>query len=787
MTALDRKLWRELWRLRGQMLSIALVVATGMMAVVTMRGTSDSLSDAQARYYRRTRFATVWASVKRAPESLRLSIEEIPGVATVDTRVTFVATLDLPGREAPGIGRFVSLPASGRPLVNDIVVVRGRYLAPGDRDAVIISKKFAAARHLGPGDSVAAVINGRARTVRVVGVAISPEHVYSVPPGSLVPDDSRYGVFWMSRDVLGPAYDLAGAFNEVVLTLEQDADPPAVIARVDRLLEPYGGLGAYGRKDQFSHQLVQGELDSNRAVSTTVPAVFLGVAAFLLNLVLGRLITTQRTEIAVLKAFGYSDRRIGMHFLQFALAAAAAGIVAGVAAGVWLGHQYVVLYSGYFDFPDLHYQLNWRLVALASAASVVGAALGAWTAVRRAVELPPAEAMRPEPPARFTPGWLERLGVVRGRSAAVRMILRNVGRHPGRPLFSALGVAFSVAILVIGMFVSDGINFMLTQQFRVIQREDLSVAFTEPLPATVRYSLAQLPGVERVELFHSAPARIHAGHRWREVSVQGEAADARMRRIVSAEGAEQALSANGVVLDAILADKLRVAVQDTVRVELLVGTRHTAPFVVTGVVKTLLGVSAYMTDEMLQHLEGGAPVATGAYLRVASDQRSALNARLKALPAVADVGSRSAMLASFQSKLADSLSIEVVAMLVFAGVLAVGVIYNGARVALSERGRELASLRVMGFRRGEVAVLLLGQQAGVTALAIPLGWLLGYALSVSVAAGLQSDVYRIPMVVSARTYVLSAAITALAAGASAMIVRRRVDHLDLVAVLKTRE
>lgn len=787
VTALHRKLGRELWRLRGQMLSIAMVVATGVASVVTMRGSYETLVETQQRYYAETRFADAWSSLERAPEALRREIEAIPGVAAVDTRVTAVASLDLPGLAAPGLGRFISLPTVGRPLLNDIVVLQGRYLAPGDRNGVLLSENFATARGLAPGDSVAAVLNGRARTLRVIGIAVSPEHSYAVPPGSLFPDDLRYGILWMTRDELAPAFDLADSFNEVAIALDPTVDPTAVLTRLDDLLAPYGGLGAYPRADQISHQILQGELDSNRVMSSTIPLIFLAVAAFLLHLVLGRLIATQRSEIAVLKAFGYTDREVGVHYLQFALVAVLLGVGGGTAIGAWMGHSYVALYGAYFDFPELEYTLSWSLALLAGTVTVIGALGGAWGAVRAAVTLQPAEAMRAEPPASYRAGWLERQGAVRGMSPPTRMIFRNVSRTPVRTLLSAVGVAFSIAILLIGLAMFDGVDHMMALQFRVIQRESFAVTFVRPVPASVEYSLERMSGVTRVELFRIVPARLRAGHRSREVGLQGLAPNSAMRRAVTSSGREQPLPSTGVVLNVLLAKRLHVAVGDTVRVELLEGARHTGTLVVSGLVEEYLGMSAFVTEAALRELAGGPQLATGAYLRVTDDAQGALLSHLKSLPAVAEVSSPRSMLADFQKQMAESLFIAVGFLLLFSGVIAVGVIYNGARVALSERSRELSSLRVIGMRKREVAWLLLGEQAGITLLAIPLGWLLGYAMSFAISAGLQSESYRIPVVVSASSFALSAGVIIAAAVASGGIVRRRINQLDLISVLKTRE
>ena len=787
MNALNRKLLRELWHLKGQMLSIALVVATGIMSVLVMRGSYESLVDAQQAYYRQTRFAQVWAPVKRAPESLRARLEAIPGVAAVDTRISFLSTLDLPGLDMPAQGLFVSVPELARPVLNDIDLIAGRYLEPGAADEVLISENFSEARKLEPGGSLRAIINGRLRDLDVVGVAISPEHAYSVPPGSLYPEDERYGVLWMSREVLGPAYEMDGAFNEALFTLGPDASVDAVIARIDQMLDPYGGLGAYERSEQLSHQILQSELDQNRIMGTAFPIVFLGVAAFLLNLVLGRLITTQRSEIAVLKAFGYSDREVGLHYLMFALIAVLLGALLGAAFGVWLGQGYIAMYGQYFNFPDLAYRLSVTLLSIATLVSVVAAAAGALLAVRRAASLPPAEAMRSEPPARFKVGWMEQLGLSRWLSSSGRMIVRNLERKPIQTVLSALGVALSTAILMMGLSMFDSVKYMMDLQFKIIQREDLTLTFDNALDATVAMELQHIAGVTRVEPVRTVPARLRAGHRQEAVSLQGLDPDGRLRRIIAQTGKVHPLPSQGVVISRILADRLQVGPGDVVRVDVLEGRRIQGSLVIAGVVDDFLGLSATMNLDALQRLVKGPAMLTGAYLSIDEDRRSAVNRYLKTLPNIAGVASPQSMLASFQTQMDESLYIVIVLLIGFASVIAVGVIYNGARISLSERGRELASLRVMGFRRNEATTLLLGEQAVITLLAIPIGWTLGYALAFTVTESIQSDTYRLPFIVSTTSYAASALITILAALFSGVLVRRRVDRLDLIEVLKTRE
>lgn len=785
--ALNRKLLRECWHLKGQMLSIALVVATGMMTVLTMRGSYEALVDAQQRYYNQMRFADVWTALRRAPDSLLERIEDIPGVALADTRVSFLATLDLEGLDAPAQGRFVSIPETGRPVLNDIQLTRGRLVAPGAPDEVVISEKFALARGLEPGATLRAIINGRARTLDVVGMAISPEHSYAVPPGSLLPEDDRYGILWMGRRTLGPAYDMDGAFNEAFVKLAPGANELAVMAQLNTLLAPYGGFGAYPRRDQASHMMLQGELDQNRVMGTAMPAIFLAVAVFLLHLVLGRLITTQRGEIAVLKAFGYRDWEVGRHFLMFAVVAVLLGALMGAVGGWYLGGAYIGIYRQYFDLPGLEFRLSPALLLLALGLSIAGACSGALGAVRKAVALPPAEAMRPEPPARFEPGPFERLGIGRLLPASGRMILRNVERKPLQAFFSSLGVAFSTAILIIGLFMYDGVLHMIDLQFRQIQREDITVSFLQNVSGASRHELARMAGVTRVETYRMAPARLRNGHLSRETAIQGMEPDGQLRRIVTASGAVRQLPAEGLVLSRILADRLRVQVGDVISVEMLEGRRQATSAQIAGIVDDFLGVSAYMTLPALHRLTAEEDVISGAYLAVTQPQRDTLYRALKQVPAVAGVASPSSMLASFEQEMAQNIFISVGFLVGFASVIAVGVIYNGARIALSERGRELASLRVMGFHRREVAVLLLGEQAVITVLAIPLGGVIGYALAWLMVSSLQTDTFRVPYVITAQTLLIAAAVTIAAAALSALAVRRRLDSMDLISVLKTRE
>jgi putative ABC transport system permease protein len=787
LSALDRKLLRDLWQMRGQALAISVVIGAGIALFVLMLSTFDSLQLTQRVYYDRYRFAEVFASAKRAPLTLREQIAAIPGVAQVETRVVVDVTLDVPGLTEPAVGRLISIPDRKRPMLCDLFFREGRYIEAGRPDEVVANETFARAHLLEPGDTIGAVINGRRRDIRIVGLALSPEYVYGIRGGELIPDESRFGVFWMEGRALAAAFDMEGAFNNAVLTLTRGASEPEVCARLDHLLAPYGGIGAIPRALQPSHWYLQNELNQLEGMGTVIPVVFLGVAAFLLNVALSRIITIEREQIAAMKAMGYGNRALAWHYTKWGLTVAAAGSVLGIAAGAWLGSAMTRMYTAFFHFPVLQYRLTGQVVVEAVAAALAAAILGALGAVGRAVHLPPAEAMRPEPPASYTVSIIERTGLRRLFSQPARIIFRNLQRRPVRAALSVTGIALGGALLIVGAFSYDALDVMLDTIFNVAQRFDVAVTFVEPRSAQAHDDLERLPGVIDVEPFRSVPARLSFGHRSRQAAIQGVAADARLSRIVDGSARPVVPPPDGLVLSSILADVLGVRQGDPVTVEVLEGTRPVRQIPVVRVVDEFLGTSAYMELDALRRLMHEGATMSGAYLSVDPAAAPALYRRLKATPVVAGVMLKRATIDSFNKTLSETMGTVRVINILFAAIIAFGVVYNSTRISLSERSRELATLRVIGFTRAEISYILLGEVAVITLVAVPLGLVLGYGLSGVTARALATELFRIPLVVAPKTYAFSAVTILVATVVSALIVRHRLDHLDLVAVLKQRE
>lgn len=787
MSPLNRKLARDLWRLKPQVLAIALVIGSGVAMYIMSLGTLYSLEETRDAYYERYRFAQVFAPLKRAPRRLLDEMAAIPGVRTVDSRIVRNVILDIPGLPEPASASLHSLPETGEPLLNALHLRQGRFPDGGRAGDVVVNEAFAQAHGYEPGDGFAAVINGHKRRLTIVGIVLSPEYVYALGPGALMPDDKRFAVIWMSGRALEAAFDLAGSFTEAVMTLERDAVEADVLQALDRLTEPYGGIRAYGRKTQLSNWFVDNEISQLRAMGSVAPPLFFSIAAFLLHMVVSRLIETERGQIGLLKAFGYSDTSVAWVYIKLALAIVGLGLLLGVSGGTWLGRGMTELYAAYFRFPFLYYIVDGGLYAAAVLFSVAVGLLGALAAVWRAARLMPAVAMTPAPPTAYRTAWIERLLRLQRLSETNRMVLRHTLRWPLRSSLGILGTALAVSILVSSQFFLDSLNHLVQVHFFQAHRQDVMVTFTDTRDGSAMEEVANLPGVLAAEPLRSVPVRLVAGHRERHESLIGLSGEATLLRPLGAGLEPVPLPGSGLALSTKMAELLRVGRGDIVTVEVKEGRRPVLKVPVTALIEEYIATPVYMDLAALGRLLGEAPSVNGAVLQIDQAGAEALYEKLKGMPSVAGAAIKEVLVESFQNTIEENMGLMITFNIAFAVIIAVGVVYNSARISLSERARELASLRVLGFTRGETAYILLGELALLVLVAVPVGCLLGYGQAVLWVQSMDTELFRLPMVIDRDTYGWSVAVVLAAAVVSGLIIRRKLDTMNLIEALKTRE
>jgi putative ABC transport system permease protein len=785
--AIHRKLFRDLSRLRGQALAVGLVMACGVATFVMSLSMLESLTGAMDNYYEKNRFAHLFAQVKRAPVPMAERLGEIPGVAHVETRIVERVQLDIPGMRAPASGSIVSLPDEPADGLNLLYLRAGRLPEGRTSREVVVSQRFAAAHGLDPGAGVEAVLNGRLETLRVVGIALSPEYIYLIAPGSVLPEHDRFGVFWMGRTELQAAFDMEGAFNDVTVRLMPGADEDEIIDRVDELLARYGGLGAYGRDDQPSHKFVANEINELRATTMIVPTIFLGVAAFLLNIVISRMIAMQRPQIATLKAIGYRPVEVALHFFGFVLIITLLAVVVGIGIGIWMGRGLTRLYIEFFDFPAFEYLLPPGVVVLAFLISLTAAALGVGRSLRAAMRLPPAEAMRPEAPHSFKPTVLERLGIHRILPNAVRMTLRDLERAPLRTGISILGIAMATSILVVGRYSEDAIDELMDFQFGRVQRYDVDAVFADGTDISSISTVRGLRGAIAVEPYRMVPISARNGHREERTAIHGLTRADGLHHLLDMRGTPVDLPPDGIVLSRTLGSNLGLGIGDELTVEAMIGRRPTFTVPVRGLIEDFSGLAAYMHLDEINRLMLEPYSIDGVYITTDPTEVDVLYAELHEAPRVIAVNEKAATVASFRQTIARSMGLMRTFLIGFSVIIAFSVVYNSARISLSERSRDLATLRVIGFSRHEVSAIQLGELAIITLLAIPVGLVLGYGLAYATSVATASELIRIPFVVYPSTFAGAAVIVIIASVASGLVVRRRLDRLDLIAVLKARE
>jgi len=784
---LDRKLFRDLARMKGQIVAVSLVMACGLAMMIMTRSLIRTLDSTREAYYQKQGMADIFASLKRAPLAMAESIAALPGVSAVEPRVVVDVTLDLPGMAEPATGHIISLPEDKPAVLNRIFLRKGRMPRLDERREVVVGEAFALANGLQPGDTLVAVINGRRDTLIITGIGLSPEFVFEARAGETLPDNKRFGVIWMNYRAVAVAYNLDGAFNDICLDMAPGAAPEPVIAEMDRILAPYGAAGAYTRKDQASASRLNDEIRVLTALSVAYPIIFLSVAAFMVNAVLARLIRLQREQIAQLKALGYSSWQVGIHYLKYALVIVVLGTIIGAIAGRFMGGGLVNLYTVFFRFPSLTFQMDYGALGLALLISAGAATVGVLGVVRQAVKLPPAEAMRPEPPADFKPSVLERLGLTKGMSPSFRMALRNIERRPFQAIFTMAGLSLATGLMVLPGAMSDSIDYLLTFQWNLAQRQDVVVFLTEPGSASAFHDIEHLPGVLHAEPIRSVQARLRFGHHYRKLAVTGMPPGAQLNRLLDDQTRPIVMPEEGIIMSEKLAEILGARIGDQVQIEVLEGKRPLLTVAIRGLLTDYAGVAAYMDIEGLRKLmrEGG--TINGAYLSIDEARWDDFMREVKETPRAAIVLVKREQLAAFRNTIGQSIGILRKLYFTLAVIVAFGVVYNSARIALSERSRELATLRVVGFSQREVGAVLLGELSILVLGALPAGLLFGRGLTIFIMSSFSTETVRMPLAISPSTYSVAVIVILSAAGFSFWVVSRMLSKLDMVGVLKARD
>ncbi len=787
LSTLDVKLFRDLWTIKAQAMAIMVVIAAGVSLFIMSGGMLVSLQETLRAYYERQNFADIYAPAKRAPDHVLKELADLPGVLLVEGRVTAAATADLPGVDYPLTAQVLSAPTDGQASINQLYLISGRYIDPDRPDEILLLEPFARARGLNPGDTLSVTLNGARRELNIVGLALSPEFIYALNPGDFAPDVSRVVVFWMAPRAIEAALDLDGAFNQAIFRLSKGAQERLILDRADQVLAPYGATGAYGRKDQISNHYVMEEINQLSTMAIVLPPIFLAVAMFLLNIVMTRMIQSERDQIGLLKAFGATNREIAIHYAKFVLAIALGGGILGLALGVWLGRGMSQIYQFYFNFPYIYFHVPASTILIAFSVTVATGLIGALIAVYQASIMTPAEAMRPPlPPNYAAVGWLSK-SMAAHLDQPSRMILRGLLRRPVRAVLTCLGVGAAMALSVMMRFNNDAINYMVDVSYNIIDRSDITLTFVEPQGERVIYDLKRINGVLLVEPVRNLAVKMKNGRAEHLGAITGLPQTTTLNRPVDKHLHAITPRGDGIILSKPLLQKLGLSPGDILEIEVREDRRPILHLPIVGKAESLMGTPAYMEMAALNRAIGDGWRASGAHLSIDPAARAQIYQQLKDMPVIAGVSMQNESQAAFQKLIDEGMGVVRYIFTMFAVAIAVGVVYNSARIALAERRHELASLRVLGFTRAETAFIMLGELGVIVFAALPIGAALGYLLASYLSNRMSTELYQIPVVVSWESYGVAVIIVLLSAFASGLLVQRDVNRIDMVSALKIRE
>jgi len=789
---LNRKLRRDLWQTRGMLTAVILIVALGVSSLVGMMGTSRNLQLARNIYYGQCRMADFWVDLKKMPVTELDVLDNLGGISEIRNRIVFQVIVDMEGVEEPLSGTLLTLPAEPSPVINGILIRTGTYFTSRRQDEVIVSEAFAQARGITEGDTIHLIMNGQRKPLFVVGTAMSSEYVYMMPPGAIVPEPSRYGVFYVKRGFGEDTLGFHGACNSLVGRLSKEAlrNPEPLFDKLRRRLKPYGVFAVTPLRLQPSNLSLSGELAGLSTISFFMPTIFLLVAVLVLNVLMSRLAQQQRTIVGTLKALGYRNLDIFFHFIRFGIFVGAGGTLLGCLLGYWIADAMTIQYRSFFDFPKLGNQFYPGLNLTALIIALVFGMIGTLKGIRTVLNLDPAEAMRPPPPpgggAVFLEAWTglwQRLGF------QWQIILRNLIRNKGRTLTGVFSAAMGAALVLLTFGTMDSLRYMVDFRFDLVNHADYVLNLRNNLGAGALYEVSELPGVLAVEPVLNVPCRFQNGNHGKKGVIQGLVHNARLTTPRNVSGAPATVPETGLLMARRLGKELGLSPGDRVRMTPTQGLQRPVDIPVTDFIDSLFGLSVYADYDYLNRQIGEAGAVSTLQLKghPTLEETRTIFRRIKSWPDLANYARTSFQKQALQNTFVNQMGQMVFPLILFGAVIFFGAILNGSLISIMERTREIATFRVLGYQPGEISAMFLKEnmiQYGVGALlGLPLGWWLLWAVN----SQYTNDMYAVPTIVEPISWIKTAVLSFGFILGAHIFVKRAITRLHWQDALSMKE
>lgn len=787
MNILFRKLIRDIKEAKGQFISIFIVVTLGVMFYSGINGTFRNLSIAKDEYYKEYRFADIWADVYKAPESIVKRVKSLPFVKAAEGRIIKDTSMDIAGESATV--RLITLPDKKKDIVNDIAMQSGSYFSAEDINQCILEDGFLKANGFKIGDYIYPIINGNKVKMKIIGSARSPEFVYPLKDGSeLMVDYTKFGIIYIKESFGQAIFGLDGSVNNISLLLKDGYDVEDAKDEIEKALRTYGVSNVIDRDGQISNSMLKTEIEGLKSSGSAFPVLFFIIASAIIYIMMGRMIENQRKQIGVLKAFGFTDMQILSHYLSYSIIVAVFGSLAGSVLGMYLSDALTKLENMYFNLPLADMRIYGDLAIPSSLMVLFFCLLAGYNSCKTVFKIMPGEAMRPKAPKAGKKVFLEKIDFLWNRISDIwKMIIRNMLRYKRRSLMISMGVVFSMILLMIAFGMMDTINFMVEQQYKNIQNYDIKVSFSKLLNMDEINTIRNIPHIVKMEPVLETGVEISNGWRKKDVGFTALIRDPEIYRVTDDKGNALKLPEKGIMIPQKLADSLGLKKYDRAYIKPYFPEKEKRQVPIAGIAAQYIGLNVYSSMDSVNYIFGEGTMANAAVLKLDDDAfEEYVKDKLKDMPAVNSVQSKSDSLNALMKNMgvmASSMGI----FIVLAAVLSIAVLYNITTINIFERQRELATLKVLGFKDSEIKRLIFYENYLITiigiVIALPFGkWLGEYIMSMT-----DTDAYSFQFILKFKTYVLSIVLTFVFTVITNFVLMRKIKSIDMVETLKSGE
>jgi putative ABC transport system permease protein len=740
---------------------MAVIIAVGISLYIGITTAFFNLSQSQQGFYQDNNFADYYFYVVRAPESILKQVERVPGVSLASGRIQ----KDVPVLKENQERATVRLTSYGLPLekgVNGIELMQGRFFIPypagGGIEAMLNSAYFEA-NGLAFGDTIDIVADNRKYPIKIVGTAAGPEFTYIMKDAAnMMPDHETFGIMMLPLNQAQHLFHLPGQFNQVLVQFAPGVDQDAVVQSIKDILAPYGNLASFPRKDQLSHAALEGELEGLEAISAFLPLVFLSIAAAIQFVILRRMIKSQRSQIGIMKALGFHNAQIIVHFSSYAILVCAGGAAFGIGTGVLMASYFSDLYAMFFNLPRAIGGVNYQVILYSILLSLGVGALAGFSASRPVLSINPAESMRPLPPTSSSRSLVENWNWLwTGLSSSWKMAFRTISRNRFRMLVSILGISSAVALLILSMFTNDAVDYLMDQHFNRESNYDYMLSFNHPIKESELLDISRLEGVGLLEGYFTLPIRVHLQGSSDEDVLVGIHPSSTLKQPTREDGTFIPIPQEGMVISRRAAERLGLQVGDTVQLETLLGLgpNRYAQLKIVAVNYQLFGNESYVSLAQANRILQESQLINGALMKVDPKQAAIIEKELSDMTGINSIVSRQKERDNIMSMM-DSMIYMVSVMIMFSVILGFVIVYNSAVMSFNERKRELASLLTIGFTRQEVAVIMWKETIPQALPALLLGLPLGKFLAELYFGSVQFDMWYMPVVIYPLSYALAA-------------------------------